>query len=117
MSRKIPNTPRNIAGIFVPSGGNDGVISVHYKLPLPALSLCFADRKNFFVFAGFSECVKLLYRPSVEKAFGNTVLIHDIFDNAVINTERVAQIFGCIFTVLQNAKSSVTVTQHVCVHI
>jgi len=53
----------------------------------------------------------------VEEAFGNTVLMRGLFNDAVINTECVAQTFGCIFIVLQHAKLSITMKLHVCVHI
>jgi hypothetical protein len=45
---------------------------------------------NLFVGAGFSGCVKLFYGPTVEEAFGNTVLVQGRLNDFVINKECVA---------------------------
>jgi len=52
--------------------------------------------------------------PPWKKRLG-TLLVHGRFNDAFTNKEYVAQSFGCIFIVLQHAKSSVTMKLHVCV--
>jgi hypothetical protein len=96
MLRKIPNVPRNSREFLSVSWqcwGNLGALQTASSGSLSYVSLTV----NLFIGAGFSECVKLFYGPSVGEAFGNTVLMHGRFNDAVINTECVAQTFGCNF--------------------